>query len=305
MSQPWILYNGFTMPRPSTSYRKALEAALWGNDYYATEKLLCTPGIDLNYVTRQKETPLTITIDNGNLWLFTLLLERGADPNFPCAIPPPFQLPIQFIVYCAAIEFLETILRFGAHTETDTELLTIAYERRAYLCFCHLMRLKTPSEQTAILTHDGYMDFYHEVQLHDAIYRTHPERLAQLLAQKATTTKDLLRYAITKAKSPRVLEVLRDAGFDFTEAAPDSLLHLAAGGVRDIRIVEFLIEIGLDVNACTEPSKVSHGFTPLTRAILNNEHEIVRLLLRHGARPELGDTPEIIALRNYTLPKEN
>lgn len=63
--------------------------------------------------------------------------------------------------------------------------------------------------------------------------------------------------------------------------AGDQVIHLAAffGDQKDL---EMLLENGADIN-----SKGEGGHTPLFNAIIAEEYEAARLLLRHGADPEI------------------
>ncbi len=92
------------------------------------------------------------------------------------------------------------------------------------------------------------------------------------------------------------VELLLAHGADPAKASANGMkvmpLH-AAAAARSVPIARVLIAAGAPLDA--RQGSGESGFTPLMEAALNGQEEMVELLLRHGANPDLRDDKEMSA----------
>jgi ankyrin repeat protein len=107
-----------------------------------------------------------------------------------------------------------------------------------------------------------------------------------------------LGYAVRRSRyRPAMLLSQQGGNLAFTTNNGDSLLHLAAEG-GGVELVQYFLDAGLEPN-----SRNSQGATPLMLAV-NSRHDVVRLLLEHGADPNIparGVSGETTALMKAAL----
>jgi ankyrin repeat protein len=94
----------------------------------------------------------------------------------------------------------------------------------------------------------------------------------------------------------KVVALLLARGADPAKASANAMkvmpLH-AAAAARSVPIARTLIAAGAPLDARQGSDET--GFTPLMEAALNGQDELVELLLRHGANPDLRDAKEMSA----------
>jgi ankyrin repeat protein len=94
----------------------------------------------------------------------------------------------------------------------------------------------------------------------------------------------------------KVVALLLARGADPAKASANAMkvmpLH-AAAAARSVPIARTLIAAGAPLDA--RQGTGAAGFTPLMEAALNGQDELVELLLRHGANPDLRDDKEMSA----------
>lgn len=106
-----------------------------------------------------------------------------------------------------------------------------------------------------------------------------------------TYAKDALNKAAYSGNVEEVAEILKTKPDpDARDSSGGTALH-AAMFQKNIKIVEMLIDYGLDVNAIGP----KNGYTPLHDAVWGNNPEAAKLLLAKGADPTIknkeGQTP--------------
>jgi ankyrin repeat protein len=95
------------------------------------------------------------------------------------------------------------------------------------------------------------------------------------------TSLVLNSHSETRHVFKRLLDLRDNLGTTVLERLGPTLLNLASS-CGEIETLNFLIEIGAQVNSCDEK-----GITPLYSAISNNKIEVVKMLLKNGANPNL------------------
>jgi ankyrin repeat protein len=235
--------------------------------------------------------------DHG-LALARLLLERGADPNDSQALYNE-----NGDSYDAWIELL---LEFGLGTgeggpwhrllapalESPREMLEDALKAAAGNGFAHRARL--------LLDHgadpNGYgtrHPIYHgRSPLEEAALHGHPDivaMLAQAGARNALDHTDVLICAATAGDRARAeLMVTDDPSLRerSIERRPEQIVRAAAAD--RLEAVALLIDLGFDVNAVNRTTPLH--VTALHEAARQGSMEVIRLLVEHGADPDIRDS---------------
>lgn len=117
--------------------------------------------------------------------------------------------------------------------------------------------------------------------------------------ERCPAGKTPLHYATQRAhENVAALLVAYGADTNAIDKKHETPLHMACGSTgshktrdRYWRIAELLISRGADVNA-----QMAHNITPLYLAIKNNRHDLVGLLLKSGANPNIGDSEGYLPL---------
>jgi len=126
--------------------------------------------------------------------------------------------------------------------------------------------------------------------LHWAALKDDPA-LAQLLIDAKANLDPLTRlgsytplYVAAKNGNASVAEVFLKAGADTKRtSSTGATVLMAAAASGSVRLVDALIARGVDVNA----KEAAHGQTALMFAAGSNRGDVIRLLVKHGASPEL------------------
>ena len=103
----------------------------------------------------------------------------------------------------------------------------------------------------------------------------------------------LLIIALKRKASLEVIKELINAGANMHYTNEDGVSVLdEAIESKNLEIVKFLVESGIDVNA----TKRGSGFTPLMVATTLGNSELVEFLLQNGAKREVKDNNNLTAL---------
>lgn len=193
--------------------------------------------------------PLCLAASNGQTEIVRLLIAKGADPNLADAT-------------------LATPIMHAALQPKRLKLVQYLHSQGADL-------FKLDHEQNTIL--------------HYAAFSGDPETVAYLL-EKTDFLNTANAYGLTPLMKAIVsddlttVSLLLKRGADAQVANPEGggLLNFAGEYSNNPAIFKLLLESGVDIH---EPDR--EGRSPLYWAVINNQAENVRLLLKKGANPKL------------------
>ncbi len=238
------------LPIPGETFTPLMLAA--GRDALDVAELLLAAGADPNHLAAGRGTPLTFALSSSTQKVVARLLEAGADPNrVPEGAPPT----LHFAVDAGHAEGLHRVLEAGAEVDArDSEgysALRVAMDQDHMDLALILVQRGAHSE---IPEPDGWSPLLAALQCMD-------EALAlAMLGQEGLN-----------------LEALR------TPEGNCALDVAVAGGMKPV--MERLLDLGHPVDGYPG----ARG-TPLLRAMLYGQPELVQLLLGRGAR--VGELPE-------------
>ncbi len=188
-------------------------------------RMLIEAGADISDPDTKGRTPLYIAVDNDNVVMASLLLDRGANARF---ISPTWKLtPVQLAIDKKDIRMLNLLIDHGALTITEGEF---------------------GEDPIAMAIEQGYPYLAAVLRAPDAnVFR------------KDKDGAGFLEYAINNSKDQRIVNALIRAGVGVNEPTDKygTPLHLAASRGNE-GAVRVLLEHGADVNA-----KDKDGNTPL------------------------------------------
>jgi ankyrin repeat protein len=272
---------------------KSLFEAVEAEDFQTAQKLI-EMGIHPNLLNHQSHQvefllPLHFAIEKNNLELVTLLLEKGANPNYPNL---HIHVPLERAVKQKNTEMVRLLLEYDAdpnHKIAHSSLLHYAISVNE-LEIAELLLIHGADPEVQVKGHY----FYHP-PLRDA----KSVKAIQLLIEygaKTDNLKDFLIWPIGRGDTDVTREFIRiGAPVDdpnlWNESIRGSYHH-----DQTIPLCKLLLEAGLEINV---PIKF-YG-SALLRAIQYGSLELVKLFLDNGADltvrdPDSGFTPYEVAV---------
>ena len=235
---------------------------------------------------------------HGDLALARLLLERGADPNDSQAIYNEGD--------AGDDEWIELMLEFGLGTgdggpwrrllapalESPREMAQDALKAAAGKGFAHRARLLLDRGVDPNGYGTSHRVYHGRSALEEAALHGYPEIVAMLDragARNDLDDTDVFVCAATAGDRTAAERMLHsDPGLRerARERRPEQVVRAAAG--NRLGAVTLLIELGFDVNVLDRASPLH--VTALHQAAMHGNIEMIRLLVEHGADPDIRDS---------------
>jgi ankyrin repeat protein len=248
---------------------------------YVSKMLLYSA--DPNVRSRRSDSGLYTACVKNKPELVKFLLENGADPD----LKGP-ELPIQ-----GALKYptcLELLLKAGADLKKKKGIVEVAVSQN------QIESVKLLLDAGAGIN-EKYSDLF--TPLTTAIREKRVEILALLIKRGVDLHLKGQDYPLFMAtKTPSILRQLLDAGADPAKAVGVMEMAVHYNQIESVRI---LLDAGVSPN-----DKRDKIFTPLTTAIREKRSEILALLLKRGADPNLKgqDIPLVMAVKDTEILKQ-
>ena len=260
--------------------------------------VLIKAGADLNSVDEDNNTLLHCAVNLGNYEITKVLLENGANVN---AQGRYNQTPIHCATLNGHVEIIELLVNYGADIDmkSDKNLtpLHLAVKKNAVEVVEKLIALGANLEEK---------DNNELTPLHIAVWLGQMEMVDILVRSGANlNTKGFDNF------TPIITALIHGPHFDIIEKLLKEGAAINSRTKRDLTFLHFATMYGLkslctlsivykaDLNAASR-SKI----TPLHYAVHGNDLEIVQILLRNGANPNVKDK-DGDSLIEYALKKKN
>ena len=269
--------------------------------------ILVEAGADLEHTEKFARTALHRVSDKYNNTkeearaIAAALLDGGADLEALDGFDnTPFDLAMQsknqpvhrLFVERLTVDLLERHTRRGA---VDWDAVVAEVQPAHLFAMVHEGELATIEK---LLEHGldvGMLTWGPKPALKRAVYQTDPamaERMLDAGADPHITRKgETLLMVAASAGHLGLVRRLLDAGVDVNAIAhdyPDTALTRAAS--KSVEVAKVLLEAGAEVDP------VRGGWTPLMRAAQSGRLDVIELLLRHGANPNVLNSSRQIAL---------
>lgn len=271
-----------------------VEACEWGN--HSIIQMLIANGADVNAVSDEGYTPLTVSAKRKDFELLQLLLDAGADVNHTISICLARNLSLGW-------EATNSVSRTG---RIKTPLMVATINGDLEMIDWILSIGGDPNDSKALLESLSQATTVTE-KLLTAFSRTYPhgkrgygwETLVAVIQEKRFWLIDLLLKAGVNANSTALLAAIvvqQDQNLDILRKLlqaikkPNSIVQifhggkqtvlLAAIGTHNIQKVQLVIDAGAEVNW---PATKGVKRTPLQRAAEIGDLQVIQLLLQQGA----------------------
>ena len=231
-------------------------------DYKMLQSLLKDRRINKDIKSKRGFTPLSYAIMNNQEAFVNKLLQQGADPNIP---NEDGSLPIFQAIEDKTGKILTLLLKKGVIVDAlnksgETPLLVALQKRNTKVASILLKAGANPT----IVSNKGLTPFWY------------------LLNERT--------YFENRIEHIRLM-IQNGANIDEKNPESDETPLIYAIKHRDNQLIHLLVEMGADVNIPT-----SANVTPLMLASIRETHDIVRLLIDHGARRDYVDKNNFDAL---------
>ena len=267
------------LERPTEARATSLHYAAVCNMHDIATFLIVEHSQDVNALGfERKETPLHISSRLGHLEIVRVLLEHGADSE---ARDKNDWSPLERASTRGYVEIVHVLIEYGADPNARDK------GRRTPLYLASKEGL--PEVVRALLKHGADVkaeNKYSRTSLHDAGV----EEVARVLLEHGADANSLdiknqtPLHCVSQRGDMGIALVLLKHGvdanaLDATNATP---LHLASGSYyseeRCLNVILLLLQHGSNIHA-----RDDEGRTPFMRATAEENHEIMQLLLEHGA----------------------
>ncbi|KAL2845262.1 ankyrin [Aspergillus pseudoustus] len=237
-------------------------------------RLLLFYKADPDIPNSQGKTPLLLAVEQSFLDEAILLLKFGADANFRSDAGQ--ESPLFCAVANKNIELTETLLAHGGNPNQET--------RSETTLLIQSIRDHAPAKLVEILLgarcDSNHKDTHGKTALCEAVQRNQPEIVTTLLNHGANPNLPGPEHALWSAVyRPDCLRVLLARGADIHKTPG---LMEQATSVNNIDAVRVLLQAGVSPNL-----KKDGIYTPLCSAIRDDRADIITLLLKHNADPNL------------------
>ncbi|KAJ6779997.1 hypothetical protein PWT90_10550 [Aphanocladium album] len=250
----------------------ALNEAIASRDSESV-RLLLLYGANPNAVDSEGQSPLAIAASKSSLRIIIALLKYGADPN---AVTRGTESPLAIAISSGNLRFTHALLMFGANpnqmTASNNTLLIASISATSSKMLTELLlnygvapNEKSREGKTALFEAitNGRADIVESLIQHGADPNLPgPKHMLWPAVHNPECLRILLAKAANHKKTPGIMEL--------------------ATSINSIEAIRILLEAGVDPNA-----KKDGVYTPLCTAIRDNRADILELLLRNGADPNI------------------
>lgn len=250
----------------------ALNEAIASRDSESV-RLLLLYGANPNAVDSEGQSPLAIAASKSSLRITIALLKYGADPN---ALTRGTQSPLAIAISSGDLRFTHALLMFGANpnqmTASHNTLLIASISARSSKMLTDLLLNygAAPNEKSR----EG------KTALFEAITNGRADIVDSLIQHGADPNLPGPKHMLWPAvHNPECLRILLAKAADHKKTS--GIMELATS-INSIEAIRILLEAGVDPNA-----KKDGVYTPLCTAIRDNRADILELLLRNGADPNI------------------
>ncbi|OAR02364.1 hypothetical protein LLEC1_02449 [Akanthomyces lecanii] len=250
----------------------ALNEAIAGRDSESV-RLLLLYGANPNAVDSEGQSPLATAASKSSLRIIIALLKYGADPN---AVTRGTQSPLAIAVSSGNLRFTHALLMYGANPNQMTAsnntlvIASISATSSKMLTDLLLNYGAAPNEKSR----EG------KTALFEAITNGRADIVDSLIQHGADPNLPGPKHMLWPAvHNPECLRILLAKAADHKKTS--GIMELATS-INSIEAIRILLEAGVDPNA-----KKDGVYTPLCTAIRDNRADILELLLRNGADPNI------------------
>lgn len=244
------------------------------NEDFGSLRLLLVNGADPNHADHDGHTPLSAATDMASVEAASILLRYGADPNLSTS--PQGESPLLTAINNDRMDFLELYLRHGSDIngmlpDGDTPFIR-SVTKTASFDMVSLM-LDSGADPNKKSTHG-------ETPLLKALFAKRLDLATVLLDHNANPNLAGPKHPLWPATyEPDLLSLMLSRGAR-PKMAP-GIMELATS-LNCIESVQILLQHKIDPNI-----KKDGVYTPLCSAIRDDRADIVTLLLRNGANPNV------------------
>jgi ankyrin repeat protein len=249
---------------PNVRNDEKATALMWAATDLAKARVLLAHGADVNAVSADFRTPLTIAagVPSGAA-VVKLLLDHGADPKLVTVLSST-TVPLYEAAVAGNAESMQVLIVRGVDTKTIADRVVVAAARSS-CSKCVDLLIATGLDRTAYTNALGRMAYLGDL--------------------------NFVRLALE-----------RGADVNAARGGRTPLMAVAISDFEPVEVAKLLIDHGADVNAKSQSTqKADSGRTALDLAMLRGDNPIVELLVKSGAKTTAWPAPVLKPQRARTI----